>query len=186
MYYLQSRYYDAKICRFISADGYVSTGQGILGNNMFAYCGNNPVNCVDYTGALFVGIEWIFSASQLTALFFNILGKTIKKPSDPVVEHDDQMIRFDYSSNPDYGITTSIYYTYKIYEMGLPDGRTFEGIWFELLGHYVFHKMDVFDLTDRDDVADMGNYENDSNAYIWECIIHGVINGLESWYYGYS
>ena len=50
MYYLQSRYYDAKICRFISADGYVSTSQGILGNNMFAYCGNNPVNMVDPTG----------------------------------------------------------------------------------------------------------------------------------------
>ena len=27
MYYLQTRYYDAEICRFISADGYVSTGQ---------------------------------------------------------------------------------------------------------------------------------------------------------------
>ena len=52
MYYLQSRYYDAKICRFISADGYVSTGQGILGNNMFAYCGNNPVNMVDPTGEI--------------------------------------------------------------------------------------------------------------------------------------
>ena len=50
MYYLQSRYYDAKICRFINADGYVSTGQGILGNNMFAYCGNNPVMRVDPTG----------------------------------------------------------------------------------------------------------------------------------------
>jgi len=49
-YYLQSRYYDAKICRFISADGYVSTGQGILGNNMFAYCNNNPVYYIDLTG----------------------------------------------------------------------------------------------------------------------------------------
>ena len=56
MYYLQSRYYDAKICRFISADGYVSTGQGILGNNMFAYCGNNPVNHVDPTGEIPIGI----------------------------------------------------------------------------------------------------------------------------------
>ena len=50
MYYLQSRYYDAKICRFINADGYVSTGQGLTGYNMFAYCGNNPVNRADPTG----------------------------------------------------------------------------------------------------------------------------------------
>ena len=50
MYYLQSRYYDATICRFINADGYVSTGQGILGNNMFAYCNNNPVMGYDPTG----------------------------------------------------------------------------------------------------------------------------------------
>ena len=50
MYYLQSRYYDANVCRFINADSYVSTGQGLLGYNMFAYCGNNPVNYVDLTG----------------------------------------------------------------------------------------------------------------------------------------
>jgi hypothetical protein len=36
--------------RFINADALVSTGQGILGNNMFAYCGNNPVLFSDYSG----------------------------------------------------------------------------------------------------------------------------------------
>ena len=50
LYYLQSRYYDARIGRFINADGYVSTGQGLTGNNMFAYCGNDPVNYVDPNG----------------------------------------------------------------------------------------------------------------------------------------
>ena len=50
MYYLQSRYYDAKICRFINADGYVFTGQGLTGYNMFAYCGNNPVMYTDAFG----------------------------------------------------------------------------------------------------------------------------------------
>ena len=50
LYYLQSRYYDPEIGRFINADGYTSTGQGFTGNNMFAYCGNNPVCRSDYGG----------------------------------------------------------------------------------------------------------------------------------------
>ena len=53
LYYLQTRYYDAKIGRFINADGYVSTGQGILGNNMYAYCNNNPVMYCDHSGEYF-------------------------------------------------------------------------------------------------------------------------------------
>ena len=50
MYYLNSRYYNPKMGRFISADAYVSTGQGLLGYNMYAYCLNNPVNYVDPSG----------------------------------------------------------------------------------------------------------------------------------------
>jgi len=52
LYYLQSRYYDPEIGRFINADAFVSTGQGLLGNNMFAYCLNNPVRYVDVAGFL--------------------------------------------------------------------------------------------------------------------------------------
>lgn len=50
LYYLQSRYYDPETGRFISADGLLSTGQGILGHNMFAYCLNNPTNRFDIGG----------------------------------------------------------------------------------------------------------------------------------------
>ncbi|MBQ6832367.1 MAG: DNRLRE domain-containing protein [Oscillospiraceae bacterium] len=53
LYYLQSRYYNPEWGRFISADGFVATGQGFAGNNMFVYCGNNPVNYVDYTGTCY-------------------------------------------------------------------------------------------------------------------------------------
>ena len=35
LYYVSSRYYDTEICRFINADGYASTGQGLLGGNAF-------------------------------------------------------------------------------------------------------------------------------------------------------
>ena len=53
LYYLQSRYYDPSIGRFINADAFASTGQGILGNNMFAYCNNNPVMFADESGYIF-------------------------------------------------------------------------------------------------------------------------------------
>ena len=50
LYYLQSRYYDPKVGRFINADSLVSTGQGILGFNMFTYCRNNPIIYIDFSG----------------------------------------------------------------------------------------------------------------------------------------
>ena len=49
-YYLQSRYYDPAICRFINADEYSDTDDGLLGFNMFAYCMNNPMNRTDPDG----------------------------------------------------------------------------------------------------------------------------------------
>ena len=49
-YYLRSRYYDPYIGRFLNADGLVSTGQGLDGHNMFAYCNNNPVKYIDSSG----------------------------------------------------------------------------------------------------------------------------------------
>ena len=50
LYYLQTRYYDPEVGRFINADGYVSTGQGVLGHNMYAYCLNGPMNRKDTVG----------------------------------------------------------------------------------------------------------------------------------------
>ena len=50
LYYLQSRYYNPEIGRFINVDSLVSTGQGVIGYNMFAYCNNNPINNYDPNG----------------------------------------------------------------------------------------------------------------------------------------
>ena len=57
LYYLQSRYYNPTIGRFISADALVSTGQGHLGNNMFVYVLNNPINFVDPKGTDAIWIQ---------------------------------------------------------------------------------------------------------------------------------
>ena len=50
LYYLKSRYYDPEVGRFINPDAYASTGQGILGANMFVYCMNNAVFRIDKSG----------------------------------------------------------------------------------------------------------------------------------------
>ena len=50
LYYLNSRYYDPEIGRFINADSQLNQKDGILGYNMFAYCHNNPIMYSDPTG----------------------------------------------------------------------------------------------------------------------------------------
>ena len=52
MYYLQSRYYDPEVGRFINCDDvrYIGATQTELSYNAFAYCENDPVNNSDPTG----------------------------------------------------------------------------------------------------------------------------------------
>lgn len=51
LYYLQSRYYDPEIGRFISADSIeYADPEHVNGLNLYAYCGNNPVMYTDPNG----------------------------------------------------------------------------------------------------------------------------------------
>lgn len=52
MYYLQSRYYNSRLSRFINADEAIciDTDYGSIGQNIFAYCLNNPITLFDSTG----------------------------------------------------------------------------------------------------------------------------------------
>ena len=59
LYYLQSRYYDPLTGRFVNADIYCDTETDTpLSTNMFAYCENNAINNVDFTG------EWFYNFNQ--------------------------------------------------------------------------------------------------------------------------
>ena len=52
LYYLQTRYYDAKLARFVNPDSLMSGANGSLhGFNLYVYCFNNPVNLNDSTGS---------------------------------------------------------------------------------------------------------------------------------------
>lgn len=79
MYYLQSRYYDPEVGRFLNADDcvYLGTGQFTLNYNLFSYCLNNPVNMIDTSGEIPV---WVVYAVAGTALFGGVtyvIGKAL-------------------------------------------------------------------------------------------------------------
>lgn len=93
-YYLQSRYYDPNICRFINADGQIAgVGGNVLGYNQFAYCFNNPVNMSDPTG------QWpawnnLFSVGKKIV---DIVVKSIIVNTSPVVTN--VAIKLHYNRN---------------------------------------------------------------------------------------
>ena len=80
LYYLNSRYYDPKVGRFISADdiGYLGANGDLQAFNLFAYCSNNPVMYVDNEGnsaaAAVMGFSWLTAIDGFLPIFDIILG----------------------------------------------------------------------------------------------------------------
>lgn len=81
LYYLNSRYYDPEIGRFISPDStdYLDL-ENINGLNLYVYCKNNPVINVDPSGtfsfiilftAALIGFVLSFTISAITQAIFN-------------------------------------------------------------------------------------------------------------------
>lgn len=67
--------------RFVSADEYVSTGQGVFGYNMYSYCENNPIKYSNKTG-MFIGACSGFAAGILYYAVFDtpyLKGKTLRE-----------------------------------------------------------------------------------------------------------
>ena len=110
-YYLQSRYYDPEIGRFINADGYAGTGQGILGYNMFVYCNNSPVINSDMTG------------ERMVSAFNPELGGNVYNSADrTIIDNKDEIL----SAAEKYGVDPYVlagciyveqYYNYDFFDV---------------------------------------------------------------------
>lgn len=70
-YYLQSRYYDPGICRFLNADSVnllPSMQDRVAGSSVFVYCENNPINIVDYAGSLTIAVFAKYALKMLMGI----------------------------------------------------------------------------------------------------------------------
>ena len=61
---MNSRYYDAQWGRFLNGDNYGGQIGELLSHNVYAYCGNNPINRYDPTGMFWA--ELVETVKQIT------------------------------------------------------------------------------------------------------------------------
>lgn len=72
MYYLQTRYYDCTISRFVSSDdaSYVAIDETVISCNIFTYCKNTPSSAIDNSGCNYENIaqgsyQWAYMLSAV-------------------------------------------------------------------------------------------------------------------------
>jgi hypothetical protein len=96
MYYLQTRYYDANICRFINADSvsFLGANGDLNSYNLYAYCSNDPVNYTDPTGHAINPIVAGFILGAAIGIITSIFVQTLKADGD-ITQVDLREVAFD-------------------------------------------------------------------------------------------
>lgn len=101
LYYLQSRYYSAQWGRFVNGDILFLQNNRIIGNNLYQYCYNNPVNNIDVTGKFPGPISWV--AKKMWGVVCNVLDKIGMNLSAELLRHSTKNkpedLHYDGNSN---------------------------------------------------------------------------------------
>lgn len=190
LYYLQSRYYDPLTGRFVNADVYADTQSGTpLSTNMFAYCENNAINNVDYSGNSPKSKNIISNSySGSTKNGFKITSKiNINKKKYNIYSTLTKkgVLKFYFDRNPNYStlfnmgrtrivaeaIFKAIKSINKKYKKKYLKGRTIPGINSEISWHYRAYNLRI--AVNHANPADLGSTDKknsgyDSNAWIFE------------------
>ena len=105
-YYLQSRYYDPAVGRFINADCTTNTGQGFIGYNMFAYCNNNPVANMDFSGEIAISTLILIGSAVIGVAAAGYTAYQMRKAG------------YDWFDTAFYSIGAGLYAFCTIYSLG--------------------------------------------------------------------
>ena len=87
-YYLQSRYYDPTVGRFLNADSseLIGANGNLQGYNLFAYCNSNPITHTDETGECIYGDEYYWFQFAGHTLYAGDICRICKKQVDWVFQ----------------------------------------------------------------------------------------------------
>lgn len=191
-YYLNSRYYNPEWGRFINIDEILFQNKSnLLGNNLFLYVENNPINFMDDTGKAIAKFKY----SDLYEYSYQITGDSEKDYYEVEIFIADNPCPYKYSyfgGSLHFSFEENYYYDREdaftlanafleiyplIYEKELKRGIT--GLKFELNLHYDLYKLtknnsDSFSefITHHAKEADMGSYDPrvDRDALIFSII----------------
>ena len=103
--------------RFLNADAFASTGQGILGNNMFAYCLNNPIMNTDALGTSAQYAQIVDTVDEICANLLHALRNAediTQKLNHAMINNAEEL----YTYNRIYGRLAATYYFVKMVKPG--------------------------------------------------------------------
>jgi RHS repeat-associated protein len=185
MYYLNSRYYNPEVGRFINADGLLGEMGDISSTNMFAYCANNPVMFIDSDGDCPILI-WLIVAAYVAWGIQDICDIANGEISVEETESGINIVDSYKVQNPSVVIGYSIYLRYFSEHKESFDGSA-AGIASEWIWHNVGYDVTVIpskfgflqDYNDRAASVDIGRtIFNESNWYVKypSVVIETVLN----------
>ena len=164
LYYLNSRYYDSSIGRFISPDDISYLDSNIInGINLWCYCGNNPVMYSDPEGASFIlALMVTLIVAETACDIYKIINKNVYVDSNESNEKNVQIENSYLIHTPLVRYGYSIYLNYINEDTkDVINGSSF-GVEFEWFCHNIAYYLT---RKDRFKSADIGHtifddYEN--------------------------
>ena len=177
LYYLQSRYYDPIISRFINGDEIFLIVTSQL--NSFNYCKNNPINRCDesgfasYKNTISKNKNGVYTIISVISGWFTKLTYKYKV--------DNGIIKFAFADNSYWSVlwrgwaktlAEAMYKATKSINSSYLNGRSITGIHVELFIHWALYKVGIKQSSTKE--ADMGSCWGttgyDSNAWVFESL----------------
>ena len=106
LYYLQSRYYDPAVGRFLNADELLATNAELCSYTLYSYCGNEPVARKDINGCAWWHLLAVVAVVVTVAHIVNAAVSILHQKPNSEGENPTKTVDDQRKEDMDFGITT--------------------------------------------------------------------------------